>query len=87
MQSLVAFLVGASLKCLLVQQDQRHGADFHCPGARVHLFESPKNDEGGGGVGVEVGEVWQSGIGKQVCSKNAMHVLQQLEVFISPSII
>ena len=70
-----------------MQQDPRHGADFHYPGARLHLFDSPKIDEEGGDIGVEVGEVWQGGIGQQVCSNNAMQVLQQLEVFFSDSII
>ena len=47
-----------------MQQVPRHGADSPGPGAGLHLFGSPKVDEEGGGVGVEVGEVWQGGIGQ-----------------------
>ena len=52
------------LKSLFVQQVSRHGADSPGPGAGLHLFGSPKVDEEGGCVGVEVGEVWQGGIGQ-----------------------
>ena len=47
-----------------MQQVQRHCADSPGPGAGLHLFGSPKVDEEGGGVGVEVGEVWQGSIGQ-----------------------
>ena len=73
------------LTILFVQQFPRQCADFPGPGAGLHLFGSPKVDEEGGCVGVEVGEVWKGGIGQQVCSKTTRQVLQQLMGFISDS--